>query len=63
MDAAMLTFLRRFTTDESGAITLDWVILCAGVAAMAAAIVAQANGAFVRFGDLIATFMTSWTFG
>jgi len=34
----MIKFFKNFRKDESGAVTVDWVVLTAAVAAMAAAV-------------------------
>ena len=41
----MKKLLKRFVRSETGAVTVDWVVLCAAIVALAAAIVAsmQAN--------------------
>lgn len=31
----MIKFFKNFRDDESGAVTVDWVVLCAAVAALA----------------------------
>ncbi|MEO9517589.1 hypothetical protein [Shimia sp.] len=53
---------KRFTTyfkDEDGAVTVDWVVLCAGLVAMAAAIaLAMEDGTLAATAD-IDTFLQS----
>lgn len=53
----MIERLKSFFRDEHGAITVDWVVLCAGIVAMAAAIVlAMENGTLELTGD-VETFL------
>ena len=58
----MCYFLKTFTSNEDGAVTVDWVVLTAAVVGLAVAIVlALVNGAAgVSAG--VEAFMTSWEF-
>lgn len=58
----MPRFLKKFLKEERGAVTVDWVVLCAGVVAIAAAIVASMRSGAVGLGDKIAALMSGWTF-
>lgn len=57
----MLKFARRFMRDENGAVTVDWVVLCAGLALLAAVISAQMSGAALSLAGMVTDFMTGWT--
>lgn len=58
----MTRFLEKFRRDETGAVTVDWVVLTAAVVALAVAIVlALVNGA-VGVSAGVEAFMTGWTF-
>ena len=58
----MFEKLKSFAKDQDGAITVDWVVLCAGVVGAAVAIVvAMQSGALTLTGSL-SDFMSSWQF-
>lgn len=49
----------NFFRDDKGAVTVDWVVLCAGIVAMAVAIfLSMESGAMQLTGD-VTTFMDS----
>ncbi len=49
----MFQRIRTFFTSEDGAVTVDWVVLCAGLVAMAAAIaLAMENGTLALTTDV-----------
>ena len=58
----MTRIIKKFRSNEDGAVTVDWVVLTAAVVALAAAIVlALINGsAGVSAG--VQEFMTGWEF-
>jgi Flp pilus assembly pilin Flp len=45
--------VKRFCTDESGAITVDWVVLSAGIVGLAIAVMVSVGGATADMGDLV----------
>ena len=47
----------RFLKDESGAITVDWVVLCAGLVGMSALIASQMSDKAVTLGTSISSYM------
>ena len=47
----------KFSTSEDGAVTVDWVVLCAGLAAMAALISQQMETGTTTVTDDLATHM------
>ncbi|MEL7100604.1 MAG: hypothetical protein AAGM84_17390 [Pseudomonadota bacterium] len=53
----MSRFLQKFRRDEAGAITVDWVVLCAGLVAMAVAIVVAMESASLGLTTKTDTFM------
>ena len=58
----MLNSLKLFIFDEDGAVTVDWVVLCAGIVAMAVAIFTSLETGALGLSDGIATYLSSWTF-
>ena len=44
---------KRFCIDESGAITVDWVVLTAGIVGLAVAIMISVGGSTADLGDLV----------
>lgn len=47
----------RFSTSEDGAVTVDWVVLCAGMVAMAALISQQMETGTTQVTDDLANYM------
>ena len=58
----MKTVLKKIQQDQSGAVTVDWVVLCAGVVALAVVLVAALQSGATSLASGIATFLSSWTF-
>ncbi|MGI3163280.1 hypothetical protein [Pseudooceanicola sp. 200-1SW] len=59
----MINFIKNFRKNESGAVTVDWVVLTAAVVALGgAAYTAISGGADDLTGD-VETFMTNTTVG
>ena len=55
----MFQRLKKFYQEEDGAVTVDWVVLCAGLVAMAAAIaLAMENGTLALTTDLGSFFQS-----
>ncbi len=50
-------YFRRFKRKEDGAVTVDWVVLTAGVVGLAAGTLASSSNVFVSFASDVATFM------
>lgn len=51
--------LQRFKTDESGAITVDWVVLTASIVALGVMVVTLLNGNLGSVGAKVNTFLSS----
>lgn len=58
----MMIFLKRFAKDTSGAITVDWVVLCAGVVALAAIAVTSISTGTEELSDNVGTYITTQEF-
>ncbi|MEO0938684.1 MAG: hypothetical protein AAFY38_11075 [Pseudomonadota bacterium] len=57
----MKTILRTFVQSEAGAVTVDWVVLCAGLVAMAVALVAAMEASSLALTGKTDTFMQAQT--
>ena len=55
----MLNLFKNFAKDESGAVTVDWVVLTAAIVGLAIAIMASVGQSTADLGDLIATEITN----
>jgi len=53
----MLTFLKNFTSDEDGAVTVDWVVLTAAVVGLAAASVNEIRAGNTALSDQTYDYM------
>ncbi|MDW4499483.1 hypothetical protein R5H30_15935 [Sulfitobacter sp. D35] len=58
----MLHALRKFRDEDSGAVTVDWVVLTAAVVGLALLVVSEISDAVVDPSTSIASFLTGWTF-
>ncbi|MEP2027473.1 MAG: hypothetical protein ABJI96_02050 [Paracoccaceae bacterium] len=58
----MLNSLKQFSQDEDGAVTVDWVVLCAGIVAMAVAIFTAMETGTLGLTESIETYLSTWTF-
>ena len=58
----MKTTLHKFIRSESGAVTVDWVVLCAAVVGLAAALTLSIQTGAVNLGDNVSTYITSYEF-
>lgn len=54
--------LKTFRAREDGAISVDWIVLTALMAAFAALLSAAMGEGFTGLADGIASFMTNWSF-
>jgi hypothetical protein len=54
--------LKIFIQNEDGAVTVDWVVLCAGIVAMAVAIFASMAAGTTGLTDSIKLYLSSWSF-
>lgn len=55
----MIKFFKNFRKDDSGAVTVDWVVLTAAVAALAGAAYTAIDGATDTVTENTATFITT----
>jgi len=58
----MRLFGKKFLQCEDGAVTVDWVVICAAVVGLAALISSLMTDNAVNLADLVASFMTDWQF-
>ena len=58
----MFTRVKKFLNEDSGAITVDWVVLTAAVVAMAALIVATMQSSVLVLSGYVTTLLSGWTF-
>lgn len=61
-DGHMLNSLDHFIRDEDGAVTVDWVVLCAGIVAMAVAIFTSMETGALGLTDGVESYLSGWTF-
>ncbi len=54
----MLNFFKNFAKDESGAVTVDWVVLTAAIVGLGIAIMASVGQSTADLGDLISSEIT-----
>ena len=57
----MLNMIKNFKNDESGAVTVDWVVLTAAVVGLALLVISQVGGAITTAGGTIANSITGNT--
>ena len=55
----ILKIANRFARDEDGAITVDWVVLTSGIAALGIAVMLSVGGSTVDLSKKISTKITS----
>ncbi|UWQ48848.1 hypothetical protein K3722_13300 [Leisingera caerulea] len=55
--------LRLYIASDDGAVSVDWVVLCAAVVGMAAMIAAAMEDGALGAAQAIAAFMSNWSFG
>lgn len=58
----MKKHLKKFERDTSGAITVDWVVLCAGVVALAAVAVTSISTGSEELSDNVGVYITTQDF-
>lgn len=61
-EARVMKKLSSYLADEDGAVTVDWVILCAAAVAMAALIAGSVGDGGLSLANGIASFMRNWSF-
>jgi Flp pilus assembly pilin Flp len=52
--------VNEFSKDEDGAVTVDWVVLCAGIVALVVAIVTAMQTGTLELTASIQSYMTSF---
>ena len=52
-----------FIASDDGAVTVDWVILAAALAGLAALISSMIEGGAMGLANTVAAFMSNWSFG
>jgi len=58
----MLRLVRRFLRRDDGAISVDWVVLCATAVAMTVLIAGQMRDGTLNLTDGMAQYMGDWDF-
>lgn len=58
----MKRYFDKFLRDESGAVTVDWVVLTAAIVALGVALVLTLQNGSVGVSAGVEAFMTNWTF-
>ena len=58
----MLNRLKRFWRDSDGAVTVDWVVLCAAIVGLTVLISSAMTDNAVGLGDSLANWMGDWNF-
>lgn len=56
----MLSVFKKFRQDESGAVTVDWVVLTAAVVALAGAAIISLQSATGGVGDNVGAYLTDF---
>ena len=51
--------IKTFAADESGAVTVDWVVLTAAIVGLGIAVVASVRGGVTELGDSISEALTA----
>ncbi|EDZ46654.1 hypothetical protein [Leisingera daeponensis] len=55
--------LRLYIASDDGAVSVDWVVLCAAIVGMAVMIAAAMEDGALGAAQAIAAFMSNWSFG
>ncbi len=55
----MLNFIKNFAKDESGAVTVDWVVLTAAIVGLGIAVMASVGQSTADMGDTISGAIAS----
>ncbi|WP_162798407.1 hypothetical protein [Sulfitobacter sp. SK012] len=53
----MIKFFKSFLFNEEGAVTVDWVVICAGIVAMCVVVVAVMQAGTLGLTDGIANYL------
>jgi len=57
----LFNLIKKFRNDESGAVTVDWVVLTAAIVGLGIAVVATVGGGINTMGTTISTALTGAT--
>lgn len=55
----LFNLLKTFRDDESGAVTVDWVVLTAAIVGLGIAVIAAVSGGVQGLGDQISSALTA----
>ncbi|MBK0328283.1 hypothetical protein I5535_13405 [Rhodobacteraceae bacterium F11138] len=55
----MINIIKTFLSDQDGAVTVDWVVLCAAVVALSAIGMSKIAGNTLDLGDAVGTEIAS----
>jgi Flp pilus assembly pilin Flp len=58
----MLKKFKSFVNDQNGAVTVDWVVLCAGIVALAASIVVAMQSGTLTLSSSVTDMLSNWSF-
>lgn len=57
----MLKIIRRFRCDETGAVTVDWVVLTAGIVGLSVGVISIMGNGPVNIGNAVSNTLLSQT--
>jgi Flp pilus assembly pilin Flp len=57
----LVNFLKRFQNDESGAVTVDWVVLTAAIVGLGIAVLTSVSSGTTSLADTISTELGGMT--
>ncbi len=57
----MCRFVREFMRDETGAVTVDWVVLTAAIVGLGFAVLQSAGGGSIDLADKVSSSMAAGT--
>ena len=59
----LLNIFKSFANDEAGAVTVDWVVLTAGIVGLGIIVMTSVGGSVTTLGAAIATKVSATTVG
>ena len=57
----MIKFIKNFSADDSGAITVDWVVLTAAIVGLGIAVLSSVSGGTKELGNKISSQLSNQT--
>ena len=57
----MLNFIKNFSRDEDGAVTVDWVVLTAAIVGLGIAVLTSVSGGTTSLADKISSNLSTMT--